>query len=30
MSATPIILCMGGSRAETEWELHELLSLIHI
>ena len=24
MSATPIMLCVGGSRAETEWELHEL------
>lgn len=24
MSATPIMLCVGGSRAETEWELHDL------
>ena len=24
MSATPIMLCVGGSRAETEWGLHDL------
>lgn len=24
MSTTPIMLCVGGSRAETEWGLHDL------